>query len=325
MLKCPGIKCGRKLVNFEQCPNCQLKFHSNCLRNHRPSCSAKIAMFPNVSGAVPSAVASASVAQPIALPQNSPQVPNFNSFQPLAIQGFADPPGLPPNWRDLSADDKSEKIMSTLLEIRNQNCQLKTEIVAATSKINFHSEIIQSHDSEIHRISAEQADCRDALADRSSLSELIISGLPKNLNLDTSVICERIFAFLDLDRKFIEQYILDSRFVRHKKSQPVTNSLVIDMISDKVCEKVLSAAANKRKTLKLTVMNIFGINDESIIYINRMLSAYLQNVAFQARQAKKRLGWKSVSTFNGTVAIRLNDNSPPIIVSTLAQLENLSK
>lgn len=322
MSKCPGAKCGRKLVNSEQCPHCFTNFHPNCLKIHLVSCIFKTTMEGNSSNNLTAGVSTAS---PNISSQTAPRQPSSNNFQPLEIQNFHSPPELPANWKSLSADDKSDLIMTTLLEIRNQNTQLKTEFNAAASKINFHSEVLQSHDSEINRISAEQADCRDALADRSSLSDLIVSGILKNLTMDINSICERLFAFLELDRKYIEFYFLGARFVRHKKSQPSSNSIVIEMISDVVCEKVLAASAAKRKSAKLSIRNILDIDDDSIIYINRMLPPYLQNVAFQARQAKKRLGWKSVSTFNGNVSIKMNDNSPLINVCTLAQLENLTK
>lgn len=85
------------------------------------------------------------------------------------------------------------------------------------------------------------------------------------------------------------------------------------------------AAAIKRKNDKLSLKNIFGLDDESLIFINKMLPSYFQNLAYQARCAKKKYGWKSVSNNNGNICIKINNESPLITISTLAQLEAIPK
>lgn len=97
------------------------------------------------------------------------------------------------------------------------------------------------------------------------------------------------------------------------------------MISHDTCNLVLETAVLRQKSSKLLCKDILGGNSESVFYIDKMHSSYIANLAFQAREAKKRLGWESVWMYNGNVCIKTTDQSPVITISLLSQLEAIAK
>lgn len=52
-------------------------------------------------------------------------------------------------------------------------------IVAA--KIDYHSQLMSNHDTDIHRLAAEPSDVQQAHTNRHVKAELIVSGLPLSL------------------------------------------------------------------------------------------------------------------------------------------------
>lgn len=308
-MKC--TRCNRKLVNFETCIPCNTQFHPKCLQVHNAEIHSQVSN-PATSDTMSN--------------QASPQIPNTapKNFDHIPIRDFAPPPALPESFTSLTPDMKSDAIMQVLMEVRSQNIQLKEDITATTAKTNYHSSVLAAHDADLHRLSAEQSDLHHAFADRHPTSEIIVSAIPKTLALSRDQICAKIFQFLELHENFSTTYILGTRFVNHKTVQ-ATNSIVIEMVGEKVCDKVIIAGSKKRKIVPLSLRNIFGIDDDSLIFISKMLPPYYQNLSYQARQAKKKHGWSRVSVYNGNIIVKTTDQAPPITISTLAQLESISQ
>lgn len=245
------------------------------------------------------------------------------NLDPLTLTDH-ESPSLPKDWQNLSESEKSTKIMEAILEVQTQNLQFKKDLLATNSKVNYHSQVIARHESELSRISAEHSDHLDAFLDRNPTAELIVNGVPKDLNLTCVEIASKIFNFIGLESKFVDNFLLGARLVKPKNPEITKISVIIEMVSDKACEKVLAVAAQKRKTVKFSLNNIFGIQNDSLLYLSKMLPPYFHNLAFHARQAKKRLGWKSVGTHGSNITVKINDQSPQITVTTMAQLQAIT-
>lgn len=209
--------------------------------------------------------------------------------------------------------------MQTLIGVKQS-----IDTVVAT-KINYHSQTLLRHDEDLQRLSAESADMRHAFADRHATSEIIVSAIPKIVNLSSDEMARSIFSFIDLPAKFFDIYLRSTRFANTKLPEATTKSLIIKMISSELCEEVLIEAAKKRRSVKFTVQNIFNIADDSVIYVNKMQSTYIQHLAYLARTAKKRFGWKSVWVHAGNVCIKRSDQTPTETVSLISQLESLTQ
>lgn len=215
--------------------------------------------------------------------------------------------------------------MQTLAEVKTNNVSIKQDIISVANKVNYHSQVMANHDSEIQRIAAEVSDLQQAHTDSHVKAELIVSGLPLGLQQPPDDVANAIFAHIGLDDKFAAAHKGPARLVNSKKPQPSSTSIIIRMFSSEACDMVLEAASRKRRTSKLYVNNILGGDGDAVFYINKMQSSYLANLAFQAREAKRRLGWKGVWTNNGNISIKVNEQSPAISISLLAQLEALTK
>lgn len=154
--------------------------------------------------------------------------------------------GLPGNWTPLSPDERSSLMMrKTLTEVRHQNHQIRNDLGQVVFKVNLHSSTFKRHDEEVRRLSAEQTDMQHEFADRTPNAELIISALLKDLNLSGDEIAKQLFTFLVLHDKYFDIYLCGTRFVNIKNPQANSNSLILEMISSPVCDKVLTVADQK--------------------------------------------------------------------------------
>lgn len=149
--------------------------------------------------------------------------------------------------------------------------------------------MIDNHDGDIHRMTAELTDLQHAHCERQTKAELIVSGLPPRPNMTPDQIADALFAYLDRPKNIAKCHKAASRFVLSKNPQATTSSAIIRMLSHDACDIVLEAVAPKRKSTKLLVREILGGESESVFYVNKMQSQYVANLTYQAWQAKKRL------------------------------------
>lgn len=195
MLECAQFRCGR-LKNMVTCPSCLANFHVNCLTQHSLFCNPEATMVEAAANFTNQPILGAQLH-----PRLSSSSPSPN-LQPLNITEFQPSPGLPDNWETLAADEKTSTMMRTLIEVRHQNYQIKQDITAIASEVNYQSQVIATHDFDLHRISAEQSDLQHAHSDRNSKAESIVSGLPKDIALPPKDIVIALFKFLDFEDKY---------------------------------------------------------------------------------------------------------------------------
>lgn len=116
--------CRRKLVNFEECVNCSVKFHKNCLAKHALDCNNTATSFQenaNMCSSVGSSISSPRSALNVMLPDRIALLQMSNLNTALA---------LPNTGHTLNHDQKSTIMMETLLEVRHQNTQIKKDLAA---------------------------------------------------------------------------------------------------------------------------------------------------------------------------------------------------
>lgn len=123
---------------------------------------------------------------------------------------------------------------------------------------------------------------------------IVVSGIPKTLNTHPDQLVIQLFAFLGVDNTEYTSFILDARIAKSKNQLSASKSLIIDLSSDNVCEKLLQLSARKRKLTPFSAKAIFGSDEESAICVDKMLAPYYHNLAFLARQIKRHLGWDKV-------------------------------
>lgn len=242
----------------------------------------------------------------------------LNKFAPITLSNPVSAPQMPDNWQALSNDDRSTLMMQTLLNVQHQNSQICSDLATVTGKINFHSETLSV-------VTVQHTDMQHAFTDRNPVPEIIISSIPKDITLTADQLAKGFFAFLGLPAEFNDIYLVSTRFANIKLQNATTNSLILRMISREVCEDVLTAASQKRRAITFSVKNIYDINNEATVYVNKMQPTYVQHLAYLARQAKKSFGWKSVWTNNGRVCVKINEQTPVATISLISQLEELAK
>lgn len=212
-----------------------------------------------------------------------------------------------------------------MINVQHQNTQISTDLAAVAAKFDYQSRTLVTHDQEISRITAEQSDLQYAFSDRNPTSEIVVSSIPKDLTLTSDELAQGLFTFFGLPKKFYGVYLSSTRFANIKRQNATTNSLIFRMTSSEMCGDVLHSASQKRRVEKFTIKNIFGIDDDAIIYVNKMQPAYIHDLDYLTRQAEKRFGWRSVWTHAGNVCIKKTDQAPYITISLISQLEAISK
>lgn len=126
---------------------------------------------------------------------------------------------------------------------KQQNKQIISHLVQLTQKVNFQSDVINSHDSSIKNVVSEVSDIQDALLDRTPTTEIIITGIPKTLQLDSSEIAKKLLDFIDLDLDDFKKHLIEIRPVKQKDLNSTYNSVILDCVSHRVCEKIIQHSA----------------------------------------------------------------------------------
>lgn len=321
MSKCPASN--RKLVNFFTCDTCSVNFHEKCLNSHKHVCQAPTqsaqlhAPLSNISGinmSDPSVDASQHLASLYTVCSSA------NNLNHLQLPSFETAPALPPDWDTLDINDKLSRIMINSEVTKKQNEQIITHLAQLTQKVNFQSDVINANDSSLKTLDSDVSDIHNALLDRTPTTEIIITGIPKQMQLEPNQIAKQVLDFIDLPFDDFKTHILEVRPVKQKGPLSTYNSIILDCVSHRICEKIIQFAARKRRVTPLSARIIFNLNVDSIIYINHMLSPYYQQLAYQARQQKKALNWKSSWVNNSNIYIKKTDSSRPSRIATTSQL-----
>ena len=191
----------------------------------------------------------------------------------------------------MSATEQNTQIMMTLLKMQQTNAQINEKLTALQTTSNHHTEILDKHETKLFHTAADITDTQNALTDRNPVSEIKISGLSLDLPDPPNHLATKILDFIDCKHQFFSPITV--REVKPKRNDVTSKTIILEMVSDKICNKTLQMAANKRKNLELTNDKIFANQDNSKIYISKMLPPYYENLAYQARVAKREHKWDS--------------------------------
>lgn len=212
--------------------------------------------------------------------------------------------------------------MQGINDIKAQNDVANRNIASILDTVNTHSNLIKAHEENIFDLQANVADLENALAGNSALPQIIITGIPLQVKIPPQEIVDQIFHFINFKPE-IESFVSSPRIVTPKAPNPTSLSIIIDVISDSMCEKILEFAAKKRNKAPLSNRDIFGQNFESNLYINKVLPPYIRDLAYTARRLKTQKGWTGTWVNRGQVFVKPNPQSNPIIVSTQTQLSSI--
>lgn len=319
-LKTPFKACNRVLVNAHTCIYCNTGFHAKCLEIHSQYCKSSIVEMERTQQN--STQSSVNVSPLTANRHLNSLVRAHANLSPMPPFEFAPTPRLPDGWSEMNVKEQNTLIMTSLLKIENQNTQIKEQLSMYHEKINLHSEVLIQYETKFNDVNDELHDIENAIVDRNPTSEIIISGIAQGINMPKNETAQKILEFIDCTgQHFIP---LDVREVNSRRTDNSSKSIVIEMISDKVCDKVLQRAATTRKTVDLTNANIFNVDNQSKIYVNKMLPPYYENLAYKARVAKKEKKLTTTWVNNGNVCVKQTEQQRPAAVATMSQLSHMS-
>lgn len=290
-------------MNFVSCPLCKEKTHQRCLHSH----TAKYCITP----AIPHTAHNIMAAQLLPIPNFEPEV------------------SLPENWKDLTSDEKMDKLMMVTLETSLRSKNIATYLTDLTVRINDHAALLSTHQQDIKNITQnvdkltnDFNDIQTASIDRALSPNLYLSGVPKDLKLSNAQILDNLLQFASIDVELYKFNILEVRQVNFKNPHD-TDAYVIECISPTVASKFLQSVSKARKAHQMTAKSVFDHTLDTVLYLNKMLPTYYHNLAYQARQMKKQKGWKAVWVHEDNIYVKLRENTLPIIVTSLAHLNSL--
>ena len=245
------------------------------------------------------------------------------NISPSSLSEPAAPQSLPTGWEKMSATEQNTHIMLLLLKMQQTNKEINEKLSTLQSTSNKHAEILDRHETKLSDTVAEVSDVQNALTDRNPTSEIRISGISLDILDSPNTIATKVLDFIDCKHQYFSPIAV--REIKSKKPDATSKSIVLEMISDKICDKTLQMVSHKRKTSELTNALIFGNEDQSKIYVSKMLTPYYENLAYQARVAKRQFKWESTWVHNNNISIRQTERDRPTKISTLSQLSNFSK
>lgn len=160
--------------------------------------------------------------------------------------------------------------------------------------------------------------------------KLIISSVPVNISISVAELVRNLFNVLGIPE--LMPHILAIREI--KKSQPTavrelplttsprsTNSFIVSLTSVAVRDVVMSKLRIKRK-LKLS--EITDINSSHCIHVNELLPSATYKLLRRAKIVAAEKSFKYVWCSNGSVTVRREHGSPPILIRSFEDLDKLT-
>lgn len=230
---------------------------------------------------------------------------------------------MPADWEKIDAQQQNFQIMQMLRDIKAQNTIANNNIAKTLQTVNFHSELLKAHEDNIFDLQTNLTDIENAVSNNSPRSQIIITGIPSDVALVPEEIVSKVFAHINFDNVKYGTFILAIHAVKPKNPDQASLSLIVNMISDAMCEHVLELAAAKRNGSPMSNKDIFGDRFVTNIYINKVLPQYTRDLAYQARRLKASKGWFSTWVNRGSVFVRTTQRADPTRVTSLTHLKTI--
>lgn len=335
------------------CPNCSKKFHPGCCETYLTFLNANKCCIAYFSKAVASIVSVSCTTI-----NNSDTSTNYVIHSALSQTMAPKPP--PSQARTSLGDTSSTKldtILSKLTKIEStmkdqaksndeimakleQQEELNKEILSKLDTITHINDKIGEHDEQIldlklnlqHLSQAFSTHASDSHSQSQPLAaELILAGIPSTITNTEHEIATMILTALGIPELATD--ILDIRILPKKNSSRVphtitsdsqtateTISFVLKLKSFQVRDHIID---KKRVKPKLTVSEVFSINEPGLIYVNELLSTDTYKLR-KATKAKATLaGFKYVWVKSGKIFARKNNGDPTIKINSEADLSKI--
>lgn len=324
MYPCGITACGKNIrTNVVKCEVCHTFYHPGCSKKaaaERPCCT-------NFIDVNRSANASKNSDKNTGAPPPQSTNNNLNQIlQPLPDLEQPSNPETPNGWETKTLDQKLTDLMLEIKRNTNENEIFRRNFNVAKNLINSQNTAILSINTAvenntqlIQHNSSTINDVKSAAAGNYETLELIIDGIPPGLMTDNLQIIHQIFDFLKCTN--LKKYIVSLRNFNRKSNKTSNFSLIVEMVSNGICEKIIMARIRHKNFNSTTVFNEKHPNP---IFINRLLPPYLHKLLTEARSLKKEFGWFSVTAVKYSIQIKFEKNSQPVTISTLSDLRSIS-
>lgn len=312
MYRCNKSSCNSEIKRrVVKCDNCQKCYHPGCA-NNLPDSNTCCVSFTEI------------------LKTKPPEIPpSASRTDPKTHLVLADsetaPTELPAGWEEKDLNAKLNDIFRGINTNNNDNKSFREQLLITQSKLNLHTTRLNNHEEQMQQAleiiddnKKEISELKQACSVTSPACEIVVDVIPNNLNLNNQDILTQILEKLKCTP--FKPYILSIRdFKRKTNPQQSTRSIIVEFLSDKICDKIIVARiANKN----FIASEIFDTQINSPIFINKILSPYLHKLFTEARRLKKVHGWKSVKLRNNSLLI-CKDQSTEETVYTMSDLQKL--
>lgn len=320
-LKCE--RCKRVVVKCVSCNICFKKFHPACadiyVKTKRAEqccikCLSKSGKMydssgTSASGGGVSQTFDCTMTQNDAHNMGNPPCPQFE-------------PQLPKDWNKMNESDRLTALMSELSVSRQENSFYRQEINKLHAVLLNHNTRINTNAANFNTfktdVQNEIIDIKKAQVNPYPTCELVVDGIPTEMPFETCHIVSPILKSLGLTN--FNPFVLGSRVIKKKNAQPndPTYSIIIEMCSDPVCNKVIEA----RRLCKdgFTADNVFKSSTQNIIYINKLKPSNLYRMYRETMKRKHDANWYAVYENNGSIIAKKEKSSIPLNIITKSDL-----
>lgn len=192
-----------------------------------------------------------------------------------------------------SFDEQKAKFDSILEEVRGlrkENMDLKLRLQAVESKL-------------------------EAMEVKDRAANIIIAGVPKQPNLDSRKISERILEGLELQSKKTE-IVECFRLNKDKDEGPILVKFSNTHIKVEVLKKI-----RKLKGIDTKKCGLQGDNKK--IYLNEDLPVSRRNLFKKVREVKKNKGYKAAFCVNGVIYLKKHEHDPAVKIRCESDIESI--
>lgn len=198
---------------------------------------------------------------------------------------------------------KAQSAISTELKVvKNENTSLKHDLTSCKSRIKH----------------LEEESARQQQWTRLQNVELV--GIPENKQEDATEVARKLFENIGVHIA-PEDVEFAHRIQPRRPTSAKRGRAIIVRLKQRATKDQVVAAARKRRTI--TAKDI-GLGDESnLIYVNEHLTRENKNLLASCKLKAKESAYKYIWTKNCRIFIRKNDTSPPILISSTADLEKI--
>ena len=184
----------------------------------------------------------------------------------------------------------------------------------------------------IERFGTDKINEKKSLA---SPNEIIITGIPENVNDKPIIIAEKVFESIGIEvpktaiissRKVIKKsktrnisYSTSTDKILCNNNKPNTNSIIVSLSNPALTSKIIHRKCTHRNLKSSTVFSSAHATSE--ININKVYPASVYKLFIETRNASRLAGLSMPKIKENIILIKTDDNHPPISIKTREDLD----